>query len=364
VSATDKDRPVPDSAFIQSSDAWLDREGERAGIVTSSRVRLARNLPDVTFPMRAHAEDLQAVAEAVGAALSNCPASRDFRLMEVARLDPLARTFLRENHLISAEFEKGGGHRLLAIATQLDLGVMVNEEDHLRLYALRSGFSLRAVLEAVVALDQALERHIAYAVSPQFGYLAACPTNTGTGMRASVMLHLPGLVMTQRIQEITDYIPDYGLAVRGFYGENSDFIGDFFQISNEQTLGKSENQIVEDLTGVVDEIARKEVEARRFLFEEKANTLEDVVWRSWALLTNARTMNSSEAAKLLSKLRLGIDRNLFPGLTHARLNKLFVLMQPGHLQFKTGQGADTESRDAIRAQLLRKELHAGNGSSS
>ena len=347
---------MSDSAFIQRSDGWLDREGAQMNVIASSRVRLARNLPEMTFPMRAHVEDLQAVADTVLDAMGQCEAFGRFRRLDVTRMEPLARTFLRENHLISAEFEKGGESRFLAIADTLDAGIMVNEEDHLRLYALGAGFCLEEVSARAFAVDDAMADCVRLAWTPEFGYLTACPTNTGTGMRASVMLHLPGLVMTQRIQSITDYVPDYGLAVRGFYGENSDFIGDYLQVSNEQTLGKSEEQILRDLTKVVQEIAENELVARKFLFDHRSTVVEDVIWRSFALLRNARVMNSSEASKLLSKIRLGIDRGFFPGLSHARLNKLFVEIQPGHLQYRTGQGADNESRDTIRAQLLRKVL--------
>jgi protein arginine kinase len=345
-----------DLDFVGKTDAWLENEGPRLNIIASSRVRLARNLPDIGFPMRAHQEDLRKAAAVIAMGLERCDETRDFRRININDAHVNARSYLRENQYISAEFEKGGDCRFVSISSNFGRGMMVNEEDHIRLYSMKTGFQLQEVLEEALATDSALCQEITPAYSEEFGFLTACPTNVGTGMRASVMVHLPALVTTQNIQEITDIMPEYGLTVRGFYGENSEFLGDFFQISNEQTLGKTEEKIVADLTYVVDQIATKELEARSRLIEEKPHSSRDMIARAVALLKNAHIMNSSESVKLLSKLRLGIDFGLIQNLSHGALNRLFIQVQPGHLQFPAESELEAEERDAKRAQLLRSEL--------
>ena len=269
----------------------------------------------------------------------------------------LERSYLKENHLISAEMEKGGENRVLFLTEDVRLAVMVNEEDHLRMYALHAGFLPFDVLNEVIGLESQLGREIAFAFSQKYGYLTACPTNTGTGLRASVMLHLPALSMIKQMAEIVKQLPSIGLTVRGFYGENSENTGDFFQVSNEVTLGKSEEEIVEILVRMVSQIVEKETEARQLLFEKNATVVEDDIWRAWGLLTNARVISSSEAVQLLSKLRLGVDRGFFGALGHGALNRLIVEVQPGHLQYSHGGSTiAVEERDLLRASVVRKRL--------
>lgn len=341
---------------VLKSDEWLNRTGPEEHIVVSSRARYARNLPQVPFPMRARSEELRGVVDQVEAAISANPRFADGYRYNLNDIKPLERNYLKENHLISVEMEKGGENRAIVLSGDVSLAVMVNEEDHLRIFALEGGFQPYEVLNRLISLEEELNGVMHFAFSGKYGYLTACPTNTGTGLRASVMLHLPALSITKKLPELMKSMPQFGLTVRGFYGENSENMGDFFQISNEVTLGKTEQEIVDTLNHVVEQIIEREEQMRRLLFEQNRATIEDELWRAYGLLTNARVMSSLEAVQLLSKLRFGIDRGYFPNLTHNHLNKLIIEIQPGHLQYANGGVAGAEARDAMRAELLRKRL--------
>jgi len=342
--------------LVKKSDQWLDRRGPEEHIVMSSRARYARNLPKTPFPMRARPEELRFVAEQVTTAISRSTRFRNGLTFDLTQIHAIERNYLKENHLISAEMEKGGTSRLIFLSEDVKLAVMVNEEDHLRVYSLEAGFQLGEVLTRLIELEDELQHQIQFAFSQQYGYLTACPTNTGTGLRASVMLHLPALAATKQMPDLVKSMPQLGLTVRGFYGENSENLGDFFQVSNEVTLGRSESEIVEGLTTKIEEIIDREEQARRLLYEQNRTTLEDEIWRAWGLLSNARIITSQEAVQNLSRLRYGIDRNYFGRLGHAELNKLIIEVQPGHLQVAEGGAVGVEARDVLRANLLRKRL--------
>ncbi len=342
--------------LVKKSDQWLDRRGPEEHIVMSSRARYARNLPRTPFPMRARPEELRFVAEKVSAAIA---ASRKFMngiTFDLTQIHAIERNYLKENHLISAEMEKGGTSRLIFLSEDVKLAVMVNEEDHLRVYSLEAGFQLGEVLNRLIDLEDELQRELQFAFSQQYGYLTACPTNTGTGLRASVMLHLPALASSKQMPEIVKSMPPLGLTVRGFYGENSENLGDFFQVSNEVTLGRSEQEIVEGLTAKIEQIIEREEQARRMMYEQNRTTIEDEVWRAWGVLAYARIITSQDAVQLLSRLRYGIDRGYFGRLGHPELNKLIIEVQPGHLQVAEGGAVGVEARDVLRANLLRKRL--------
>lgn len=343
---------------LRQSDKWLDRQGPEEHIVVSSRARYARNLPRVPFPMRARPEELRHVVERVSEAIEKNARFEEGNSFSLSQIKGFERSFLKENHLISVEMEKGGENRSLFLSNDVKLAVMVNEEDHLRIFALEPGFQPFEALTSLMTLEDQLERELHFAFSPKYGYLTACPTNTGTGLRASVMLHLPALAMTKRLPELIKSMPQFGLTVRGFYGENSENMGDFFQISNEITLGKSEKEIVQTLNSVVEQVIEREEQGRRLLFEQNSHLVEDEVWRAYGLLTQARVMTTQEAVQLLSKLRFGIDRGYFGKLRHTDLNKLVIEIQPGHLQFLRGGPIGTEERDIMRADLLRKRLES------
>lgn len=345
---------------VDQSDKWLRREGPEEHIVVSSRARYARNLAQIPFPMRARPEELKVVLDRVSASVEKNPRFSTGMRFNIGEIRSLDRNYLKENHLISVEMEKGGENRAIFLSADVNLAIMVNEEDHLRMFALEGGFQPYEVLNRLIEIEQELNRELHFAFSPKYGYLTACPTNTGTGLRASVMLHLPALAMTKRLPELMKSMPQFGLTVRGFYGENSENMGDFFQISNEVTLGKSESEIVQTLTNVSEQIIEREEQTRRMLFEQNRVTIEDDVWRAYGLLTNARVMNSQEAVQLLSKLRFGIDRGYFKNLSHNDLNRLIIEIQPGHLQYSGGGLAGVEARDTMRAEYLRKRLHNGS----
>lgn len=341
---------------LKHSDKWLERTGPEDHVVVSSRARYARNLPQIPFPMRAKPDELKEVVDRVTNVVSENSSFTEGLTFNLQRIKGLERNYLKENHLISTEMEKGAEHRYLFLSANVNLAIMVNEEDHLRIYALDGGFQPYETLNKVIALDDELNRLLQFAFSPKYGYLTACPTNTGTGLRASVMLHLPALAMTKKLPEIIKSMPPHGLTVRGFYGENSENMGDFFQVSNEVTLGRSERQIVETLVMEVERVIEREEQARHTLFERQRATIEDELWRAYGILTHARTISSQEAVSLLSKLRFGIDRGYFK-LTHPELNQMVIQVQPGHLQFaESAPPANAEARDTVRAEFLRRRL--------
>jgi protein arginine kinase len=347
----------------QLTEAWAQPAGPDIDVVVSSRVRHARNLDKVPFPPRADKEDLRRVAEAVERQLAGEVVLKDFTRVDVNALNAVERAFLKESNVISPEMELGGEYRLLYLNPKRKCVVMVNEEDHLRMYCVLSGFQLQAALEDINSVDEAFGRSLTYAFSDKYGYLTTCPSNVGTAMRASVMVHLPGLVMMRQVDDILKPVSKKGLTARGYYGENSEFLGDFYQVSNEVTLGKTEGEIIESLQSVVQNLIERERAARMNLFQKKLWYVEDVVWRAYALLTHARIMSSNEAFKLLSPIRLGIERGYFSSLSHYRLNQLVVAVQPAHIQMTAGAQSGTEERDLARARFLRNAFSsrdAGN----
>ena len=336
------------------TEQWAGPDGPLSHVVVSSRVRHARNLDRLAFPPHAGKDDLRRVCDSVDRLVRGNASLSSFTRLDLQAFSSLQRTFLKESHIISPELEQAGEFRVLYVDPARSCAVMVNEEDHLRMYCLRAGFQIIPVLESINAIDAAFGQSLHYAFSEKYGFLTTCPSNVGTGMRASVMLHLPGLAMTHQIEELLKNLPKSGLAVRGYYGENSEFLGDFYQVSNEVTLGKMEDQIVQSLQSVIEHLVAKEEAARNILFEKKRWYADDVIWRAYAVLTHARIMASSEAFKLLSPIRLGIERGYFPTLNHHRLNQMIVAVQPAHLQMAEGREISVEDRDIARAQLLRK----------
>ncbi len=348
---------------VRLTENWAEPPGPVSHVVISSRVRLARNLERIVFPPHADSKDLRQVCEAVDRLIRSEAALKEFARIDIGACRAVERMFLRENHIISPELEQGGEFRVLHFDPKRSCAIMVNEEDHLRMYCLRSGLQLTAAWEEIHAVDTVVGRSLCYACSDKYGFLTACPTNVGTGMRASVMLHLPGLVMTRQMDEIIKTIPHHGLAVRGYYGENSEFLGDFYQISNEVTLGKTDVEILEGLQKFIERLVSREEAARASLLDKRHWQVEDVIWRAYGVLTHARIMSSKEAFQLLSPIRLGIERGYFPTLTHHRLNRFIVAMQPGHLQIAEGSEMPPVERGLARARFLRSvfsELKTAN----
>lgn len=341
---------------------WLDARGPEADIVLSTRVRLARNLEGFRFGPRAEAHDREAILELARRAAETVPdlAGGGFATME--RLAPRSREILLERHLVSRDLigsEDGPApHTALLLAPEDALGVMINEEDHLRLQGLLSGFRLREAWDAVDRLDSALGERLPYAFHPEFGFLTSCPTNVGTGLRASVLVHLPALVLTQEIGKVLQAITQVGLTFRGLYGEGSEVVGNFFQISNQTTLGKTEEELVEHLQAVVERVVHQERRARAVLLRDASGVIEDKVWRAYGLLRYARSVSFAEGMNLLSGIRLGVSLKLLSGPRVYTLNQLMVFSQAAHLEQAAGRALSAADADVHRAAYIRRTLAA------
>jgi protein arginine kinase len=342
--------------LVQHFARWLDGTGEESGLVVSSRIRLARNLRQVRFASRAREEDRERVVEAVKGAARSCPRLSDVAFMEAGRLSEVDRQLLVERHLISPALAGGEGRRGVLVNGDETVSIMVNEEDHLRLQAILSGFQPIRAYALASEIDRDLAGTLRYAYSSRWGYLTACPTNVGTGLRASALIHLPGLVLTQDMEKVLRGITQMGFAVRGFYGEGTDVVGNLFQISNQITLGKREEQIVEDLEKVTRQIISFEQDARQTLLKEARPQIEDKIWRACGILENARVLTSQEFMNLSSAARLGHSLGVIPGPDVRALNELMVRTQPSHIQRSAGKALEPAERDILRAEIVRKWL--------
>ena len=330
--------------------------GLNDGPVVSCRIRLARNLKDTVFPGWASKEDLNRVWDAAVAAFDHEELGQEFLRWRMDELDPLERELLFERHLISAELAERKTGSGVFVSEDEARSVMINEEDHIRLQSLQPGLNLKEAWKKAEALDDALEQSLNYAFSSKLGYLTACPSNLGTGLRASVMLHLPGLVLTEELKPVINAVTKIGLAVRGLWGEGSEPAGHMFQISNQITLGKTEVEIIDHLEQIVLEVIEHEKNARLRLMETAKIKVHDHVGRSLGVLTHASLMSSGEALDLLSGLRLGIDLGLMPEIKRQDIDQLFIRIHPAHLQKEAGETLSPEERDVKRAQLIRRFL--------
>ncbi len=336
---------------------WLKGEGPEAKIVVSSRVRFARNVRGYPFPGRANVTARKKVRELVERNLENSRLMQGSLYVHLDELEELDRQFLVERHLISMEHAKGDAGSALAISDKEIMSLMINEEDHLRIQVLRSGFQFEEALAQINKLDDEMESVLDYSFLPTVGFLTSCPTNVGTGLRASAMLHLPGLVFANQINQVLQAIVKLGLAIRGLYGEGTEISGNLFQISNQVTLGMTEDDIANNLQKVINQIVGHEKRARQALYQKNRKALEDRVCRAYGLLTNARIISSKETIDLLSTLKLGLDFQL-TDLDLGAINELFIITQPAHLQKLAGKTLKPEERDAVRADLIRERLCA------
>src|SRR5436190_5230301 len=332
------------------------REGPHVRIVMSSRVRLARNLKAFPFPGWAKKADRVKALEVVRPAVESL-AQMDGAFSEsMDNLTAMDKQILVERHLISREHAAKNVGSGLVLNREETLCVMINEEDHLRMQALRHGLQIRQAWEAIDEVDTELERKLPYAFSPELGYLTACPTNLGTGIRVSAMLHLPGLVLAEQINPIIQSVNKLGLAVRGLYGEGTEALGNVFQVSNQMTLGESESAIVERLEKVLAQIIEHEENARTTLLEKKPKMVFNHIGRAYGILANAHSISSKETMNLLSLTRLGIDLGMFPGNERSLVDELFILTQPAYLQKQYSEKLAAEERDLLRADMLRERL--------
>jgi protein arginine kinase len=346
---------------------WLRGEGNAGDVVLSSRVRLARNLAATPFVNKAPRTQRQEVLDACRNRILTSEIAPRIVWMDLHHTAPLDRTLLVERHLISQQHARGKQSsgsgsveepRGVAISVPDErISIMVNEEDHLRLQVIHCGLDLEKTLAEAEAIDDKLEAGLDFAFSPRFGYLTACPTNVGTGIRLSVMMHLPALRLTGNIDKVKRAAADMSLAVRGFYGEGSEAVGDLYQISNQTTLGKTERTLLAELEQeIMPRVIEYERAARKVLTSKRRTDLEDQVFRAQGILTHARLINTEEAMQQLSLLRLGVLTGVLPGIEQKVVNQLMLLVQPAHIQRTAGKELDQDQRRAARAELLRNRL--------
>src|SRR5881296_1343109 len=332
------------------------REGPHTRIVLSSRVRLARNLKGLAFPGWAKKIERVKALDLIRPAVESLPQLSGAFSESMDNLSVLDKNILVERHLISREHAAKSAGSGLVLNREESLCVMINEEDHLRMQALRPGLQLKQAWNAIDQVDSKLEKKLNYAFTADLGYLTACPTNLGTGIRVSAMLHLPGLVLAEQINQIIQAVNKLGLAVRGLYGEGTEALGNVFQVSNQMTLGESEADIVERLSKVLNQIIEHEENARASLLEKKPKTVYNHIGRAYGILANAHSISSKETMNLLSLMRLGVDFNLFPEVERSVVDELFIVTQPAHLQKRFSEKLSAEERDLLRADMLRERL--------
>lgn len=331
---------------------WIRETGAEGDTVLSSRVRLARNLLDTKFTAVASVQEMEQVLTLVEETLPKL--KRDLTLIRLAEVDSLSRQELVEKHLISPEHAENPQTKGVVVNPDEDISIMINEEDHLRIQVIKAGLSLKDTYELANQLDDELEELIPIAFSPKYGYLTSCPTNVGTGLRVSVMLHLPALVALGQIDRVSTVCSKLGLVIRGLYGEGSASAGDIFQISNQITLGSSESEIISHLQAVAEQIIEEERKARQALLEGREGEIEDHVYRALGLLTYARKLDSNEAMTLLSKVKLGIDLGLIKSLDSVIMKELMVITRSAVLQKIMGSSLTPEERDNKRAVVIRE----------
>ncbi|MBN1344421.1 MAG: protein arginine kinase [Phycisphaerae bacterium] len=340
---------------------WLSGTGPMCDIVISSRIRLARNV--VGYPFLSKTNDVQRreLERSLRGHIQDLDLPDAPFYVDVDGAGDLERRLLVERHLISRQHAEGQGSRGVAIGGRETIALMVNEEDHLRMQVLRSGLQLDELWDEVGRIDDMLGSRVEYAFHKRYGYLTACPTNVGTGIRVSVMLHLPALRMTGEMERVVRAARDMRLAIRGLFGEGTEATGDFYQVSNQTTLGRSEEDIIDDFKHIViPKIVDYEKQARQVLLREKAVALDDKIWRAYGLLTTARSLSSDETLGLLSHLRMGVNLGRIDLLGIELVNELFVMTQPAHLQKISGSVLNGEERSAVRADYVRQRLGSDN----
>ena len=346
------------ASLIATPSELTDTSSSKCAIVLMTRIRLARNLAGNSFPGWAREAQRETIFETCREALVSAPQMKRGLNVAISELSDLEKQILVERHLISRELSGAKAGAGVVISKDQTLSVMINEEDHLRIQVLRAGFQLKKTWNAINELDTALEEALDYAFSPSLGYLTACPTNLGTGMRASAMMHLPALVISNQMEKVVRAVNQLGMVVRGLFGEGSDASGSIFQISNQTTLGESEEEIIKRLGSVLNSIVEHEQNARAKLMENDAAKIFDKIGRAYGILQHSHLLSSGEAMNLLSLLRLGVDLGLFPDDSRSAIDRLFIEAQPGHIQHTTQHDLESTQRDSLRAERLRAEFAA------
>jgi protein arginine kinase len=342
--------------MAQNLTGWLSGEGDDNMVVISTRVRLARNVSGCVFPAAADNESREKIITFFKQVMSRSDSLKTGQFVQESELNHLDKDFLIERHLMSPNFMKDADARALFIGQDEKTSIMINEEDHFRIQSLAPGLNLEDPFREASRCDTEINNILELSYDPDFGFLTACPTNVGTGMRTSVLIHLPGLVITKDIDRVISRISKMGVVVRGFYGEGTDVSGNLFQISNQNTLGVSENETIELINNVTRSIIEDEVEARNRLMEEAADQIEDKIWRAYGILKHARVLTSEEVMNLLSALRLGIAMKIIDVIKIPAINEILLLSQPAHLQKFYLEEMPPEKRDFVRAQMVREKI--------
>ncbi len=342
--------------LLSKPSEWVRSDSPNSKIVMTSRVRLARNLRNVPFPGWAKKPDRQRALDLMRPVVEALPEMASCFSDSLDNLAALDKQMLVERHLISREHAAKNAGSGIVINDKETICVMINEEDHLRMQAIKSGLQLKSVFKTIDKVDTELEEQLDFAFSPRLGYLTACPTNVGTGMRASAMVHLPAMVLSDQINQVVQAVNKLGLAVRGLYGEGTEALGNFFQVSNQTTLGEREADVIERLNKVILQIIEHEENARCTLLEKKPRLVYDQVGRSYGILSQAHTISSKESLNLLSLMRMGVDLELLPAATRTIVDELFIAVQPAHVQRIAERKLTAEERDSSRAELIRQRL--------
>ena len=346
----------PDN-MVQSTGEWLRGNGPESDVVVSTRIRLARNHAAFPFTSRASPQQKTEIEQLVRERLARIERDPPLQYLNVAKMGQLDRQFLVERQLISRELASAEGPRAVAVDTRESVSLMINEEDHLRIQVMQSGLNLEDAFQLANRIDDELAKKLDFGYSMHWGYLTACPTNTGTGMRGSVMLHLPALVMTKQINKVLTAVNKLSFTSRGFYGEGTQASGNFYQISNQVSMGQSETDILQNISGLIRQIIEQEEQARQALLVQNRPMLQDKIYRSYGILKNSYLISSQETVELLSMVRLGIDLGIVTDVDRRLINDLFIRIQPAHLQKIEGKKLNASERDAKRAAVIREKLN-------
>ena len=352
------------NTLIKNPADWMKGSGPHSEIVMTSRVRLARNLRGFPFPGYSQEKQRVELMNMARPCVESLSEMKDGYSEDYAALTKIRKQVLVERHLVSREHAARSAGCAVVVDRRQSLSIMINEEDHFRIQGIRPGLNLQSAYQTVDRVDTYLEGMLPYAFDEQLGYLTACPTNLGTGMRASVMLHLPALVLTDQINPVIKAVGKIGLAVRGLYGEGTEALGNLFQISNQHTLGEKEGEIIAQIEKVIERVINSEINARQKLVEDNPTMLQDQVGRAFAILRFAHILTSKEALNLLSLLRLGADLDLIPNCDRSLIDMLLLEIQPAHLQFHAERDLTPEERDERRAEITRAQLQSLSGPSN
>jgi protein arginine kinase len=336
---------------------WLRGTGPNSDIVISSRMRLARNLDNQPFPHKSDKDQSEQALNILEEAIKKTDYLKQVAVFKLSEMDNVDKQFLVERHLMSLEHAQKSDHKAVAFDEEEIVSIMLNEEDHLRIQVMQSGFNLFEAWNIINRIDDELAKLLSFAFSSEWGFLTACPTNAGTGLRGSVMLHLPALVMTRSIDRVLAAIAKLSFTTRGLYGEGTQASGNFFQISNQVSLGVSEDEIIGNINSLIRQIIEQEKQAREIMLSKNRSVLEDRIFRSLGILKTAHIISSQETIELLSMIRLGSDLSMVKDIDRRTINELFIITQPAHLQKIETKKLTSQERDIKRAELIRKKLN-------